>query len=487
MKSLIGTLSFTLVALLISGMHATVTVAQSSNALYHKEHDQAWQAFISGLEAARSTLINSEHFAPPIQNERIAAEGYRYLLAHVERMIELELRSDPMFPEFHASMNMLRKWTIENPDTLYLKAPIDATGYYKIIAQVANHQEWKTSERGTLGPKAPRLVTFQTITAVPGDTGQLAEMADCTNQTLDFINSFELQIEDDGGFELLIGPAQPADYNGNFLLSSKAMNCPATGKTRERAAAWLAVREIFSDWQHEQAMDMEIQRLDSIGAQRPPISQEEVNRVLSTIGEHLPNQIQFWNLLHVGPLEMYGDSNKDGRRNMPLNGINQPAPPFTAGGVAGSRQLYAAGNYELNDAEALLVKITAEVEPHYISFQLGTAWGEGPDQQNYVSSLTGHQNPPSSDGARYYIIAHKDPGVQGWVDTTGTQKGTHSMRFVFREQPTDEKLPRAEATVVKLADIARHLPANHPTVSAEQRRLEIAVRQSHIKKRWRGH
>ena len=112
---------------------------------------------------------------------------------------------------------------------------------------------------------------------------------------------------------------------------------------------------------------------------------------------------------------------------------------------------------------------------------------EGPDQQNYVSSLSGHQLPVSSDGSRYYIVAHNDPGFQGWVDTTGLEKGTHAMRFIFRENPADDQLPRAEATLVSFADIPQHLPADTPHITPEQRRAQIAIRQSHIKHRWRGH
>ncbi|MFK7732815.1 MAG: hypothetical protein AB8B48_14440 [Pseudomonadales bacterium] len=461
--------------------------ADSENAKQHTQYDEAWNAFIDGLQNARKTLIEQQQFAPPNQDDRISAEGYRYLLAHLERMIDMNFRMDPKFPEFHASMNMLRKWTIENPDTMYLKAPIDATGYYKVIGKTANHEEWRTSERGVSGPKAPRMVTFQTITNVPGNTGGLQEMADCTNATLDFRNIFSLQVEDDGRFELLIGAEKPTGYQGNFLLSRKEMTCAATGAKTFRDANYLAVREIFSDWENEQAMDMEIQRLDSIGAERPPIAPVDVTHALEKMATEMPNQIRFWNMLHEIPLEVYSDKNQDGRRNMPLNGINPPALPFTAGGVAGSKQLYAASSFQLAVDEALLVVVNAPAEPHYISFQLGTPWGEGPDQQNYVSSLTGHQNPISSDGQRYYIISATDPGVQGWVDTTGATQGTHSMRFVFRDQPVDANMPKAKASIVKLSELAKHLPADHPKVSAEQRQTEIAIRQSHIKKRWRGH
>ena len=95
--------------------------------------------------------------------------------------------------------------------------------------------------------------------------------------------------------------------------------------------------------------------------------------------------------------------------------------------------------------------------------------------------------PVSSDGARYYVVAHEDPGVEGWVDTTGLPEGTFAMRFVYRENPAPPLLPSAEATLLQRDALRAILPADVRTVSPQQRRGEIAIRQSHIKRRWRGH
>jgi len=448
--------------------------------------EESWGEFMRGLAEAQASLTDPAAF-PPKSTDRNLSEGYRYLLAHLDRMIETELRQDPRYPEFNRSVDMLRKWTGENPDAMYLKAPLDATGIYRVIGRAANAREWQTSERGLPGPKAPRLVTFQTITALPGTTGELAEMSSCKNQTLDFVNSFELELDEEGRFEILIAPERPADYSGNFLRSRKFMPCPGHAEESLRDARWLSVREIFSDWERESTLDLEILRLDAIGERRPPLTAAVMGEKLRAIGRKLPNQIRFWQQVQEFALEVRRDVNGDGHRPLPVNGINQPAPPFTAGGVAGAQQLYASGIFELADDEALVIKVAAPVEPHYIGFQLNNHWFEGPDQQNYTSSLNGHQLPVSSDGSRYYIIAHEDPGVQGWVDTTGLEEGTLAMRFVYRENPPSERLPRAEATLIKLGTLSEVLPEDVPTVSAEQRRSEIAVRQSHIKRRWRGH
>jgi len=84
----------------------------------------AWASFSASLQEAQRSLTDPQYF-PPAPTDRNLAEGHRYLLAHLNRLIESELRTDPEFPEFFRSMDMLRKWTGENPDAMYLKAPID--------------------------------------------------------------------------------------------------------------------------------------------------------------------------------------------------------------------------------------------------------------------------------------------------------------------------------------------------------------------------
>ncbi len=451
---------------------AFLIALMAGNTIANEELDASWDKLILGLQQAKQSLTDPNAF-PPEPTDRNVSEGYRYLLGHLSRMIEMEMRQHPRYPEFFRSMDMLRKWTAENPDTMYLKASIDSTGYYRIT--------------GRAEAKAPRMVTFQTITGVPGDTGQLAEMRNCRNQTLDYLTIFNLKIEDDGHFELLVGPQRPEGYSGNFLQSKKDMVCPSTGKNEIRHAHFLSVREIFSDWETERPLEMDIVRIDAEGENRPPMTVSYMSEKLGKIASELPNQIGFWQLLQEVSLEQRKDINGDGRRNMPVNGVNPPALPFTAGGVAGAQQLYSGGMFDLALDEALLVKVTAPEEPYYTGFQLSNLWFEGPDQQNYVSSLTGYQLPVASDGSRYYIIAHRDPGVAGWVDTTGLKRGFISMRFIFREKPVQAKMPQVSATLMNISELSAVLPVDTPKVTAAQRRAEIALRQSHIKMRWRGY
>ena len=110
---------------------AIAVEAQHSNRLSENtqnQFDTAWENLIDGLYKAKDTLEKPQHFAPAA-SDRGLAEGYRYLLAHLNRTIEFEFRADPLYPEFFRSVDMLSKWTGANPDAIYSKPPIDGKGF----------------------------------------------------------------------------------------------------------------------------------------------------------------------------------------------------------------------------------------------------------------------------------------------------------------------------------------------------------------------
>lgn len=68
---------------------------------------------IQGLQEAKHRLADSRTF-PPEPNDRNLAEGYRYMLPHLGRIIKMERRLHPRYPEFYRSVARLRKWTSED-------------------------------------------------------------------------------------------------------------------------------------------------------------------------------------------------------------------------------------------------------------------------------------------------------------------------------------------------------------------------------------
>ena len=71
----------------------------------------------------------------------------------------------------------------------------------------------------------------------------------------------------------------------------------------------------------------------------------------------------------------------------------------------------------------MIVELRQPLEPNYIGFHLGNYWGNSLDFANYQSSLNGVQAHRNSANVLRYVVAHQDPGVWDWLDTTGHPEG----------------------------------------------------------------
>jgi hypothetical protein len=81
------------------------------------------------------------------------------------------------------------------------------------------------------------------------------------------------------------------------------------------------------------------------------------------------------------------------------------------------------------------------------------------------------------------VVADTDPGVPNWLDTAGHLGGFLTLRWTYSSAPPE--LPKATVTKVPLASVRQHLPATTRTVSPEERRQQIRVRQEHVQRRYR--
>lgn len=422
----------------------------------------AWDDLIAGLQRARDAIESPELHAPPAE-ERVLAEGYRYLLGYTFSAIERAFFEDPGFPYFRRAIQPVDKATIDNADALYLSAVIDGDRSYRI--------------RGTVAAKAPQYIIFETHVSYAGDSGSLAELSPVTRMITGSLDSTELQIEEDGSFEILVAPEKPDGYHGNFLPSRKITDA-ATGTAR-----YLIVRMLFHDWHNEGSPELHIVQLGNEGAYPPPLDTAAAAAAMRRIGSIVEGQMRFWNNFYDIVLETHGDRNGDGKQFMPTNALNAPARANIAAGGGQNTNVYAGGVYDLGPEQALLVEITVPVSPAYSGFHLANLWGESLDYANHQSSLNGFQAEPDEDGVIRYVVAHSDPGVPNWLDTTGVPRGFLSLRWTYAEEP--ESLPEATVRTVRLDELRQHLPPGTRQVSAAERSEQIAIRQAHVQRRYR--
>ncbi len=155
----------------------------------------------------------------------------------------------------------------------------------------------------------------------------------------------------------------------------------------------------------------------------------------------------------------------------------------TGGGM--STNLYAGGVFQLEPDEALVIENRIERRPQYIGFQLGSLWGESLEYAHRLGSLNGAQSEVDPDGVIRLVIAHRDPGVPNWLDTSGHREGFLTPRWAYSQLPPADEWPSIRARKVRFDEIREHLPEGTRTVSAEQRREQIRIRQQHVQKRFR--
>jgi hypothetical protein len=229
-----------------------------------------------------------------------------------------------------------------------------------------------------------------------------------------------------------------------------------------------------------------IEPLDHSGSVSPAYTPARAAEELARCGSLVRGQMHFWNEFNTVLLETYGKRDgSDGERFMPRNKFNEPNAASGATGGGQSTNIYAGGVYELEEDEALIVESRVKIPPQYIGFNLANLWGESHDFANHQSSLNGMQMEVDEDGVLRWVVAHRDPGVPNWVDTTGHREGYLVPRWAYSKTPLREDWPTVQATKVPFGEIREYLPKGVREVSPSERRERIRERQLHVQRRYR--
>ena len=435
----------------------------------------AFNQMLEQLSQARDAIDNPA-LKPPPATARNLAEGYRYLSGYLFAASERAFTEDPDFPYFRRAIQTHNKSTWDNADNLYLSAAIDANATYRIRCRGLDSSHWRGGEQAL--PSAPWYVIFTAITHYTGDTGSLAELTPATTNNGGSLDGSQLQIEADGSFDIILAPVKPEGYTGNYICTH------TEHEGTKQYCNYIICRELFADWEHEHALDLQIVRLDKVGAAQPPMTPAQVINNFDRLGTLVNSQMCFWNEFFATILDGYGDSEFKTPVAFPgPNQPNQPAPPTAQVGAAQATNIYSGGMYALEDDEALIIEQSIPVEPNYTGFNLNNIWGESLDYANYQSSLNNAQTTTDRDGKVRYVIAHRDPGVNNWLDTTGHYTGMLSQRWAYTDLP--EALPTLKVYKVKFDDVLSYLPEETVRVSVEKRRDDIRIRQEHVQRRFR--
>ena len=296
------------------------------------------------------------------------------------------------------------------------QAAIDGSGTYRLAG-----------ERGTT--PAVSIMAFGPPTAAGQQTFPPFDFAD-------------LAIDDNGRFDVILSTERPPGHTGDWWQLDREMRS-------------LMLRCISDDWGRHRDPLVAIVRLDA-GPRRRPTS-ADLSRRLETMATTVERMVTY-GLRKVDDLRASGTVNE-------LTLVDYTE----RGAIPG--QWYHEGLFDLDHGQALIVEVTDLAPGSQFSVSLTDSLFCTIDWTHAQSSLNHHQAALDHDGAFRFVVAHDDPSVANWIDTTGHPSGVVQCRWTGQEHP-----PHVAARVVVLESIDDSPLHSASTLTAEQRSLTLRER-----------
>ncbi len=368
----------------------------------------------------------------PVQ-EKAAAELQlkNQLVAALDKGFALH---DANHPEFR-TLDQYNQYGLYNPDNRYHIATISTPGKYVI--------------RGKRGTSAD--LQIQVGTGEPGFDVNLTSPV-----TIDQMALAELEVDDDGHFEIIISDTEEGD---NWLKNTEVREINGVDKVLK--ANSILIRESFMDWDNETSGTWYIEREDTRGQPNPVTSPELINHQYQLTSDYLLGSVRGW----VKFVEQL-------RPNLVIDELSKPRE--TKDGLPG--QWNSAGQFPINPDKAIIITVEKSTA-HYQSIQVGDLWFNALDFCRRQISLNMAQAQPDSEGKYRFVISVEDPGVANWLDPAGASTSFVFMRWQSVPSDYDVTLAPPSAKIVDFDDLRNCLP-NEPRFSPRQRKEQLAARQA---------
>lgn len=356
----------------------------------------AWEALTNAMAQATSRVYSEEMGL----NEIDRAEGMRALAQTFSLAAEIHIeKGNPREPAFTNWMASSRKVLGDNPDARYDSAPVSQEYAYEVYGTLSGcaAQSFTVYGRGPLG----------------------------WNNVAGELIPDQMDLGPNGEFSVILSKERPADAKNWIELND--------------SAHMFLMRQFFDDMPIEKRpRDFEIRRLD---APSDPEIYSEAEFALRTEAA-----ADFFTVVvdaTFGLAQM---------RSNPANSMEPPAefnPAIVGIYYPSVYNIYFGGWFDLEEDEALIFEGEA-LRGNYAIVHIMNGWLqsiEGPGGNQKLNKSTLQTNP---DGSWRAIIAHKDPGLDNWLNPHGHKKGHFTLRIVH---PVDQGTSRPRARKVKLSDL----------------------------------
>ncbi len=283
-------------------------------------------------------------------------------------------------------------------------------------------------------------------------TAHYSLMSDNTasHAELGVLDNLALVTEKDGSYVITVD-ADPANGRPNHLQT-------------QSGAYQIWVRDAAQDWLTDTPNEIRIRLLE--GSRRDPLSEDAL--ALKAIKAAIDGVYYNYFVCRLVTAQM-------------PNRVISPASTGPFGGVA--TQFTGRANVVLAQDEALIISANAAGAVFrdallYDQFMMSIRFWDR------LTSLNAGQMQPDAGGLFTYVIAHQDPGVHNWLDTTGLRQAMFGHRWQSFEGGRPTEPPALSGRIVKFRDLASELPHGVRRVDPAGRRLQLAARQEGFSRRF---
>lgn len=398
--------------------------ASSSNPAATKAQMMAaFDQFLAAMRRSAETALDRSSGQTPID----LATGLRHIASNMSLALAIRLyEADPLYPEFTTTENPHQKFGGDNPDALYLTAPLSSEHVYRVYGN-----------RGSA-----KFISFVVQDRTEHFAGNFAGM----------LLGRDLKTDANGDFELFIGGSERP---GNWMpLQQNADN--------------LLVRQFFADWNAEKPMRIMI---DRVGEAVPPplMSAEKILAGLDRSARMLESMVTFWQDM----MDIY--------RPQPNQFINFRTSTTTkmkniAATPGGA--VYVC-HWEVPVDSALIIRVKPP-QCEFWNLEFCNSWWETNDYRYRLTGTNMHHAVLEEDSELIVVISHDDPGLPNWFDTSGFAEGMMDLRWM----EAGSAAPVPACTLVKRSELTQHLPQQVKKITDEERRAQLVDRRRGIYNRF---
>ena len=351
---------------------------------------EVWRAYCQAMaDAGELVLAAGTPDDPDARAEGIRALS-RYATFALENFVE---RADPERPDFVEYQTTIRKYMGDNPDQTYFSAVIRGDRSYRINATMAG--------------------------AVAIEVGVYAGdyRSDGGRRLVDAVEDTTLRVDPDGTYELLLTPDPQPDNPNQLRL--------------EPDASSVILRTYFTDRDVRLAHPRpSIEAIPSAGP-APALTLDQLRRALEQAVLFTTGSFGWW---------------VQQRKPPPIEELVNTIQPMPDDGdlLTPDNVRYLFGDWELGPDEALVVDFDPSGGADYWGWVLLTYWGETVDWRTRTAVINGDTAVRRDDGTVRLVVAHQDPDMPNWLDTSGHPSGSVSLRWFRSTAP----IPEAAARVV---------------------------------------